>query len=360
MRKSIPKPVLFGPDDRHGAWVWPSLKQYVWHAVWYEKGRRRQRSLSVAYGSDYKDAFTAFLTDWNAGAFTASKAPPAASARILITDALDEYLKTRGPHAASSRQLANRCVSLGAFFAGKYTDEITERLCRDYASTRAPGTARLELGTLSTALNYCINERLITWRPKVWRPREPVTNKDALTRDEAAQFLRALRALGGGGKHFLLAAVIAFYTAARMQSVLDLGWKPHKAGGHVDLRRGLIDFNALGRPQTVKERPIIPIPKKLLSHLRAAHKRGGAMVCTGRRGVVPQLRVVEKTFVRASIGLTKPVTPHVLCHTRISWLICEGAPIEKVALFSGRSIERINETYLHLAPASFKEIDNAI
>lgn len=356
MRKSTPRPQLFGPDTKHGAWKLLSLKSYVWYAVWYERGLQRKSSLSIEFGQDYQRAFAQFLESW-----TAPKPQTDGPAdAVLVTAALAAYFETRGRKAKSNAQLASRCATLGAYFRKIKTDEITEQLCDDYAASRgSPGTARLELGTLSAALNYCVAEGIIKRRPKIHRPREPVTHQDALTRDEAAALLWSLRKRS---RHYLLAALISFYTAARIQSVLDLAWSPHQDGGCVDLKRRTINFNSSGRSRTVKEKPIIKIPRKLLPHLRRARALNRPFVCMGEKGVVPCLRVFEKTFKACvrDAQLPESVSPHTLCHTRISWLVESDVDIEKIAGFTGRSPERLRETYLHLRPSSFNSIDDAI
>lgn len=362
MRKSVPQLRLFGPDTKHGAWKNPSLKTYVYYAVWYEKGRRLKSSLFVEYGGDPTQAFAEFLSG-HGKTPEAPDTPDAGPAEsILITDLLAHYIDARGEAAISDAQLRNRVVTLGTYFVGKLTSEIDEKICREFAKSRnSDGTARLELGTLSTALNYGIDNRLIKWRPKVWRPGEPTTTQDALTQDQIDSLIAAWRRRPRS-QHMMLAFWIQFYTAARADSVLTLSFEKNPNGGYVDLVAGTIDFNPDGRQRTVKVKAKIKIPTKLLPHLEAAKERGVTLVCQGQRGVAPGLRVYEKTFaaVARDAGMPPGVTPHTLCHTRISWLVSAGVPIEKVAAFVGRSPERIRETYLHLAPSAFKEVHDAI
>lgn len=64
--------------------------------------------------------------------------------------------------------------------------------------------------------------------------------------------------------HLPLFILLALYTGARKEAILSLRWP------QVDLQRNLIDFNPPGRERTSKGRPIIPIPRRLMTFLRLA------------------------------------------------------------------------------------------
>ena len=62
--------------------------------------------------------------------------------------------------------------------------------------------------------------------------------------------------------------LIGLYTGRRKEAILSLRWP------QVDLHAGTIDFEVAGRRRTNKKRGMIPIPPRLLPHLRRARRRG--------------------------------------------------------------------------------------
>ena len=65
-----------------------------------------------------------------------------------------------------------------------------------------------------------------------------------------------------------LFVLLGIYTGRRKEAILSLRWS------QVDLEAGLIDFETPGRERTKKRRGKVPIPAKLLPHLKRARKRG--------------------------------------------------------------------------------------
>ena len=63
--------------------------------------------------------------------------------------------------------------------------------------------------------------------------------------------------------------LIGLYTGRRKEAILSLRWP------QVDLDAGRIDFEVAGRRRTNKKRGKVPIPPRLLPHLRRA-KRSAA------------------------------------------------------------------------------------
>jgi integrase len=138
--------------------------------------------------------------------------------------------------------------------------------------------------------------------------------------------------------------LIGFYTGARKEAILSLRWS------QVDLDAGRIDFNTPGARRTNKGRAGIPVPARLLGHLRRASKRatelGFVISENGKR-----LRDVKRGFASACrrAGLDG-VSPHVLRHTCATWLMQRGVPMWEAAGFLGISRETPERVYGHHHP----------
>ena len=61
----------------------------------------------------------------------------------------------------------------------------------------------------------------------------------------------------------------------------------------------------------------------------------------------------------AAAQLTKDITPHVLRHTRGTWLAHAGVPAAEAAASLGMTQEEYERTYLHIDPAFQKNAANA-
>ena len=262
--------VLLGPDTRHGAEARKGFKEYKWYGSYYERGQRRLRSLGKTYGENYERELAALRIEV-AGAVPAKRGASDAQVSLVI----NEYLKSRIGRVFTERNVANRCENLVKYFTGRWVSDIDRHLCEEYARTRpSAGTARVELGTLSTALRYGRDANLFAIPvPKIWRPPPPPSRERVYTRSEIARIVWNFRGRRGGqSRHFALATLVAYYTGARIQSVLDLRWAPSSAGGWVDLKSNMIHLRPEGRPKTKKVKPSIIIPIKLAALLRALRR----------------------------------------------------------------------------------------
>lgn len=164
------------------------------------------------------------------------------------------------------------------------------------------------------------------------------------------------------GRHLADWMRLAARTGQRKGAILALRWTQNTAGGWIDLERGIIDFNAVGRVQTNKRRPIIKIPRGLLCWLRAKRrnslsdhvierriKRRGAdgkLVPAGEP-LADVRQGVERVCERAGLG---HVTPHVWRHTSCTWHMHDGVPVEIAAGYVGMSAATFRAVYGHHHP----------
>jgi integrase len=134
----------------------------------------------------------------------------------------------------------------------------------------------------------------------------------------------------------------------RKEAVLSLRW------ANVSLSNGTIDFKREGRVETTKRRGAVRVHRKVLSHLQRIKRRRGVgeldyvIQWHGRR-----IHNVKESFAAAveGVGLGKHVTPHVLKHTCVSWLLQSGVSLWDAAQFFSTSVPTLERVYGHHCPS---------
>lgn len=273
-----------------------------------------------------------------------------------MTDALADYAQERGPETAAGWRIAAAIKALVPFWKGRTIADISRETCRGYIKSRgrSAGTTRRELGVLRAAINHAHREGRITRVIAVHLPDRPEARDRWLTRKEAAALLRAALREPRVRLHLPLFIVLALYTGARKEAILGLRWI------QVDVDAGRIDFNEPGGRRTNKRRARIPIPAKLLGHLRRARARGVDLgFVVNENGL--RLRDVKRGFASACrrAGLVG-VTPHTLKHTCATWLCQKGVPTWEVAGFLATSRETVERVYGHHHPDYLKSAARAL
>lgn len=279
----------------------------------------------------------------------------------MIADVLAAYATERGPQlqGTGAQTMACNIDALLSFWGDKTVADVREENCRSYVRSRRVknSTAARELGTLGTAINYDFRAGRLTSSTPIWRPQQAPAKERWLTRSEAALLLHVARLriredpttdrmiVSRSRWYAALFILIALYTGARKSAILGLRWT------QIDLERRLIDFNEIGRERTKKGRSRIPIPKRLMTFLRIAQKRGtptGFVLNDGGRPVGD----IKKLFERLAMAAWMPdVTPHTLRHTAASWMVQRGVSFPIVARYLGHSDSRTTErVYAHHAP----------
>ena len=197
---------------------------------------------------------------------------------MTVADALAIYGRERAPHLAAPERVAYAIDALLPFLGSLPIADISGTVCRRYQKDRgkAPGTVRKELGTLAAAINYCHAEGYLTGTRKVTLPAKPPPRDRWLTRDEAARLLWAAYR-NPKAKHLARFILIALYTGTRSSAILGLRFMRHTQGGWIDTERGLIYRRGAGQVVTKKRQPVVPVPPKLLAHLRRWERNGRTM-----------------------------------------------------------------------------------
>lgn len=286
-----------------------------------------------------------------------SPAGPQNPAEVLVTDVLNWYATERGPKVADAARLGHAVDALASFWEIRTVADVTPWTCDAYERHRAPcsaGTVRRELGVLRAALNYAHRYGYLTRPVAVELPASPVPRDRWLTRDEAAALLRA--SLEPQVRLYLpLYILLALYTGRRKSAILELRWP------QVDLENGTIDFDTPGRKRTNKRRGRIPIPPRLVPHLRRARRRGSELGYVVHDRGRP-IRDIKKGFAAACrrAGI-EGVTPHSLRHTAATWIARDSATtLEDAADFLGMSVDTLRNVYRHHHPDFLRQVAASI
>ncbi|MCA1939364.1 MAG: site-specific integrase [Caenispirillum bisanense] len=232
---------------------------------------------------------------------------------------------------------------------GRSVSDITKATCQEYTTNRREagvkdGTIRRELSVLSAALGHARDAERLKERPKVWMPPPGAGKERWLTRQEAARLLRAAHAEPQARAHLPLFIMLGLYGGARKSAILGLRWP------QVDLNAARIDWRDPTQRQTNKRRSKIPIPRRLLTFLRLARRRGsdlGYVVNIGGERIGDVKKAFASACERAKL---EGVTPHTLRHTCGTWLAQKGVPMWEIAGFLGHTVQRTTELYAHHHP----------
>ncbi len=300
---------------------------------------------------------------------------------IDIADVLSIYLDDRAERQADPKALEERIQRLNDFWGDKKLSEVNGKSCRAYTKERgSDGGARRDLEDLRSAINYHAKEGLHRGIVRVVLPEKGTPRDRWLTRKEAAALLwRAWRyrevqtvhrGLLKGQKietdkrplrHVARFILIGLYTGTRAGAIATAS--PFRAEGKsfIDLENGIFYRLASGKRATKKRQPPVPIPPRLLAHLRRWKDRGIAnehFVEWNGKGVSS-----VKTGFGTAVRLTKlegRVTPHTLRHTAATWLMQLGVDKWEAAGFLGMSVEMLDRVYGHHHPDHLKGAATAL
>lgn len=267
---------------------------------------------------------------------------------------LETYLRNvtdRKPSAGPARHAAK--LLLNAF--GEFTPvwEIPPRHQRLFIRQscdlgHSVGYIARNLSVLSAALNYALNEGVITQAPHVISGKRVIA--DILAQPLPAprewipsldQLAEMLDAVTYRDRHLQRYLLIALTTAARPAAITDLTPAQFLPGDR------LVDMNVPGRPQTRKFRPVIRTCDHLFEWLghwdgpRYVH-RNGRPVNSTRKGLAS---LAER------VGVTQ-MTRYALRHFVATELHRRGAHREEVATLLGHRLPNFHTTdrYIKFSP----------
>jgi integrase len=300
---------------------------------------------------------------------------------IDIADVLSIYLDDCAERHANQQRFRARIARLNEFWGGLSLAAVTGSSCRRYVKHRGnAGGARRDLEDLRAAINHHAKEGLHRGVVRIVLPEKGPPRDRWLTRPEAARLLwtcwrtrevqTAFRGVHKGTKittdryplrHIARLVLIGLYTGTRPGAIMTASFVSGDGRSFVDLDRGIFYRLAKGMRATNKRQPPVPLPPRLLAHMRRWVRLG----CVQEHFVewngkpVQSIKVGFKRAIAIS-GLHGKITPHTLRHTAATWLMQAGVPIWEAAGFLGMSPDMVVQTYGHHHPAHLQGAAEAI
>jgi integrase len=290
---------------------------------------------------------------------------PRAADKIPVADVLNLYLRDIVPKHTDPKKMVGVFKRLADFFGDRYLGDINGQLCRQYVNARpAVYSARRDLEVLRAAVNHHHREGLHDSVIKVLLPKKAPPRERWLTRSEVAKLVRSAYRFAEpynrkrSNIHLARFILIAVYTGTRAGVIAQAALQREIGRPYFDLDRGLFYRRPEGATESKKRRPTIPVPRRLLAHLRR-WKRLGARYAVEWNG--RPVRRVDESFrhIVNSIGLEGQVIPHTLRHTCVTWLMQDGRDPWEVSGFVGMTISTLQRVYGHHHPDHMEGVHQA-
>ena len=302
---------------------------------------------------------------------------------IDIADVISIYVDDRRllEHTSASK-IFGRLERLNEFWGGKKLSEINGESCREYArNCGTNGGARRDLEDLRAAVNHHAKEGYHRGIVRVVLPPKGKSRDRWLTRSEAARLLhvcwraREYQTVHRGSnkgqlvetdrrplRHLARFILIALYTGTRATAVTTASIKRGDGRSFVDLENGIFYRLAEGRSETKKRQPPVPIPPRLIAHLRRWRDKRVVRDFIVEWNGEPIRSSVKTAFnsAAAQAGLDGRVTAHTLRHTAATWLMQAGVDKWEAAGFLGMSVEMLDRVYGHHHPNHLKQAARSI
>lgn len=272
-------------------------------------------------------------------AYLGQKHRPQRGPEPLIADILLAYGSEHLPHTRAAKNAGYNVGNLSTWWGDKNLSDVTARNCRAYAETKPPAAARRDLETLRAAIGYWHREYgPLQSIPAVVMPPKSEPRDRWLTRDEAARLLWAARRT----EHLKRFILLGLYTGTRSGALLAMKWE------WIDVKRGIMQRKDSSEHDSKKRRPPVRLGVRILSHLRRwqlqdyGRGRETRVIHYDGQGI----RKLRRSWANAAsrAGLTG-ITPHVLRHTRATWLMQAGIDPWEAAGHLGMSVEMLQRVY---------------
>ena len=303
---------------------------------------------------------------------------------IDIADVLAIYDEDCGERQKNKPKYDERLIRLTKWWGGKTLASVTGESCRDYVKfRRSNGGSRRDLEDLRAAINYHAKQGFHRGVVCVVLPEKGLPRERWLTRSEAAKLLwtcwryRETQTVHIGKlkgqkietnkrplRHIARFILIGLYTGTRAGAIATAS--PYRAEGKsfVDLDSGIFNRLAVGKRASAKRQTPVPLPNRLLAHLRRWSRLGiskchfvewnGTPVSSVKTGFGSAVRIAG---LDVTVG---NVTPHTLRHTAATWLMQAATPMWEAAGFLGMSEKTLRDTYGHHHPDHLRGAANAI
>jgi integrase len=293
--------------------------------------------------------------------------PPPASA---VTD------KMRMKHEHRRRAGIAIIGRLNKYFGSYNIPQLKASVSKAFAAQRgSQSSARKELEILQAAVNLFVEEEVggVQTKFRSWLPDQSEPRDRWLTRSEAAGLIWAAWRLredrGGHGKtghnsrgrftsrHIARFILVGLYTGTRASAICGAALTQAIGRGHVDLENGIFVRKGMGVKANNKRQPTIPLPPRLLAHMRRWQRLGLSKSAVVEWQGEPIDRISKGWLrVREAAELDDQVIPHTLRHTAITWYLRSGKNPHQVSDYCGVSMSIINKHYKHHMPGGFSDV----
>lgn len=282
-------------------------------------------------------------------------------AEIPIADTIALYGRIVVPGHARPKETAARLKRILAFCVKQQKhmlSDINGDFCRDYVASRSTdAAARKELEDLRAAINFHRKEGHCEKIVSVVLPQRRLSRENWLTRQQAAKLIWTAwryREIQKGKptdrrsrQHVAKFMLVAGYTGSRAGAICAAALQPTTGHGWIDLERGVFYRRPRGRRETKKRQPPVPLPRKLLAHMRRWKRLGQRFCVEWNRAPV---RDVDHAFRRNAKAAGIKATPHTWRHTAATWLMQEGADPWQAAEYLGMTLKTLLDNYGHHHP----------
>lgn len=285
------------------------------------------------------------------GQFIAGRGTPEPPKAPTVAEILAGYLADRKPVVRAYDTLEASAKPLNKHLGDLQSEHLTKERVRFYHAARrgeghlvgpadarrkkptSDGTIIRELVVLRAALQWAKRAKWLAGDlPHIEVPSQPPGRDRWLTREEADRLLEAAQA-----HHVRVFIALALHTAARTGAILELTWD------QVDLETGIIH---LGESNGNKRRGIVPINATLRPYLEEAKKAATCRFVV-EHGSSPISSVKTGFKAAARRADIKDVSPHVLRHTAVTWMVMAEVPMPMVARFAAMSLQMVENRYGH-------------
>lgn len=322
--------------------------------------------------------------------------------QVLVAEVVALYSQDKAAKSGLDAATFDRFVAnLLAWWGDRRLVDVRRSTCQAYVAhrtsqpdarykdpTTAPRvsseTARRELEMLGGAIGHWHGEDTLTTRPVIWLPDKPESPRDALSRSQAAELLKAAMGwrkgkdgrwtrLGGSAvanrAHMRRFILIGLYTGTRHSAMRAILWEEALTQAWVDLDKGMIYRRGRGERESTKRRPVVKLPPRLLAHMRRWRRLDAARLAAwqetnpdttapspfttvihhGGEPIAGKIRTGFEGCVRDA-GLPAEVTPHWMRHTAATWLMEAGVEMWLAAAYLGMSVQTLEKHYGHHRP----------
>lgn len=319
--------------------------------------------------------------------------------RLSVAEVLTAYGREHATTVKAPATIGYAIQALLPFWGDKTLDDVRKDACvggdprrpsymlfrRAHGRGGSPtsdGTIRRELGVLQAAIKHWHGAHgPLSSVPIVSLPDEPPGRERCLERDEAARLVAGAlgfwrrswcdldtrlehsewrRDRNRVNRHAARFILLGLATGTRAGAVVALRWLPSTSGGWIDLERGVLHRAAEGERQSNKRKPPARLGRRILAHLKrwkrlddkAGSRHHGTALYTHvihyEGEAIAKLRRAWES-ARDLAFLDAAVTPHVLRHTRATWL-ARSVPLWEAAGHLGMSVQTLEAKYGHHSP----------